>query len=629
VQWLPPLPSFREQVRAAPVDETPVARLERLARISQHRLSYLEVIQLDRALGQSAIEAPAFTPIRVAVLASSTVDHLLPAIRIAALRRRLLVSGYLGTYGQYRQEVLDPCSPLHQFKPQVVLFSIAARDLIASIAVTATREQADHAVDSAVNDLRTLWLEVRKTLNATVIQQTFLNTAQNLFGNFDQMVPGAPARLIRRLNERLAQAAATDQIALLDVTSASERDGLDSWFDATRWFQGKMEITPQAAPQYGELLARIIAAQRGLSRKCLVLDLDNTVWGGIVGDDGIEGIVLGEGNPSGEAHLALQRYAKQLQDRGIVLAVCSKNEAKIAEDAFSNHPEMILQRRDIACFVANWEPKADNLKRIAASLNLGLDSLVFVDDNPIERAAVREALPMVAVPELPDDVARYVRCIADAGYFETIAFTADDQQRAEQYTANAVRAADLQSSNSLQDFLLGLQMSTAFGPVRDVDLGRVTQLINKTNQFNATTRRYSLEEITRFRDDADCAVLQFRLVDRLGDNGLVSVMILCRDATDAATIDIDTWVMSCRVFGRELEFETMNIAVETARQFGAQTLRAEYIPTAKNAVIKDLYPNLGFLPLPETSPDAGTTRWQLPLDRYQIRRTHIARSASE
>jgi FkbH-like protein len=618
--------NFREELRAAAAIEDMTIRLDKLAGLSQHRLGYLEVIQLDRALGQIPAQSQsAFSPVRLAVLASSTVDHLLPGIRIASLRRRLVVTSYLGTYGQYRQELLDPTSRLHEFRPQVVLFSITAREAIASIPVMATRDEADRELDRTINELRTLWHAARDKLQATVIQQTFLNIAEPLFGSYEQMVPGAPEQLIKRLNDRLAQAAAADGITLLDIARASERDGLDTWFDATRWLQGKMEIAPQAAPLYGERVARIIAAQRGLSKKCLVLDLDNTLWGGVIGDDGIEGIVLGEGSPSGEAHVALQRYAKQLKERGVVLAVCSKNDAKIAEDAFANHPEMVLQRSDIASFVANWEPKPENLKRIAATLNLGLDSLVLVDDNPAERAAIREALPMVAVPELPDDAAQYVRCIADAGYFEAVAFTVEDRQRAEQYAANATRVTELQSSNSLEEFLAGLQMITTFGPVRDIDLARVTQLINKTNQFNPTTRRYSPDEVTKFSADPNCISLQFRLLDRLGDNGLVSAMILRRDRTDAGVLDIDTWVMSCRVFGRELEFEAMSIAVEAAISRGARALRAEYIPTPKNGVIKDLYLNLGFLPLAHPAAEAGATMWHLSLDRYQTRPTHIAR----
>ena len=627
MQWLPLATDFRAELRAARTAAAPGERLERLAALAQYRLNYLETLSLERVLGEFHEDLRSAMPAtRLAVLASTTVDHLIPGIRVGALRRRLLADCYVGTYGQYRQELLQSSSALHQFKPDTVLFSISAGEAIASIPLGATRSEADDALNRTIREMRELWSQARERLHATVIQQTFLNTSESLFGNYDRMVWGAPLRLVDRLNELLLDAAQSDAVALLDVARMAERDGIDAWFDTARWLQAKMEIAPAAMPMYGELLARIIAAQRGLSKKCLILDLDNTLWGGVIGDAGIDGIVLGQGSAEGEAHAALQRYVRQLAQRGIVLAVCSKNDAGIAEEAFSNHPEMVLKRSDIASFNANWEPKEGNIRQIAKRLNLGLDAMVFVDDNPVERAAVREALPMVAVPELPADPAHYVRCIADAGYFEAIAFTSDDRQRSEQYAANASREAVLTPGGDLQEFLAGLEMSVMYGRARDVDLTRVTQLINKTNQFNTTTRRYSIEEVTRHSREPGVFVLQFRLVDRFGDNGLVSVMILKPHPNDAGVHMIDTWVMSCRVFGRELEFEAMNIAMEMAREHGVQALRGDFIPTAKNAVIANLYSDLGFSRTENPSAAAGVQSWEVQLQQYQPRRTHITRN---
>ena len=347
-------------------------------------------------------------------------------------------------------------------------------------------------------------------------------------------------------------------------------------------------------------------------------------WGGVIGDDGIDGIVLGEGSGAGEAHLALQHYAKQLKERGVILAVCSKNDVKIAEAAFRDHPEMALRRSDFAAFEANWDDKAKNLKAIAAKLNIGVDSLVFVDDNPVERARVRQSLPMVAVPEMPEDPALYVRCLAEAGYFEAVGFTADDRNRAEQYAANAEREALLGAAESMDDFLRGLGMTALYGPFTAVDHARVVQLINKTNQFNTTTRRYTADEIARIMDEPDALTLQFRLLDRVGDNGLVSTMILRPTNDDDEVLEIENWVMSCRVFGRELEFEAMNIAVEAARERGARALVADYIPTPKNDVISTLFPSLGFVAVDSTAAASGATRWALELDDYVARKTHIA-----
>jgi FkbH-like protein len=624
MSWLPIAANFRDDLRAALDQAKPSDAVERLAALAGQRLGFLETAQLDRALARLDLkEAPGFAPIRLAILASSTVDHLPPAIRVAGLRRRLLIEVHSGAYGQYRQDLLDPASALHQFKPQAVLFSLSAREAIASVPVTAARAEVDDAIGRFVAELRSLWRKAREIGGAAVIQQTFMDVSEPLFGGYDRIVPGAPSAVVARLNDRLAAAAAEDGALLLDVARSSQRDGIDAWFDVGRWLQGKLEIAPQAAPFYGDLAARILAAQRGLSKKCLVLDLDNTLWGGVIGDDGLDGIVLGEGSAAGEAHLALQRYAKQLKERGVILAVCSKNDAKIAEAAFRDHPEMALRRADIAAFQANWDDKAQNLKAIAAKLNIGVDSLVFVDDNPIERARIRQSLPMVAVPEMPDDPAHYVRCLADAGYFEAVAFTADDRNRAEQYAANAEREALLGAAESMDEFLRGLKMTAVYGSFTAVDHARVVQLINKTNQFNTTTRRYAGEEITKIMDDRDSLTLQFRLLDRVGDNGLVSTMILRPTVAADEVLEIENWVMSCRVFGRELEFEAMNIAVEAARERGARALVADYIPTAKNDVISKLFPSLGFVEIDRPASKNGATRWRLDLADYVTRNTHI------
>src|SRR5581483_10893036 len=290
---LPPPLDFQSRLRLAV--EPAADRLEKLAELAQYRLGFLQTIQLDRALGSVDKEsAHGFTNIRLAVLASATVAHLAPPIRVSGLRRRLLIDVHIGPYGQYRQQLLDLESPLRRVRPEIILFSLTAREAIAGVPLNATAAEADAVISQAIDELRSLWRTARETFHAIVIQQTFLNFAPPLFGSYERLVAGAPAQLIARLNERLSQAAAEDGVLLLDVARASERDGLDAWFDITRWLQAKLEIAPQAAPRYGELLVRLIAAQRGLSKKCLVLDLDNTLWGGVVGDDGPEGIIVGE-----------------------------------------------------------------------------------------------------------------------------------------------------------------------------------------------------------------------------------------------------------------------------------------------------------------------------------------------
>ncbi len=470
-----------------------------------------------------------------------------------------------------------------------------------------------------------MWARARDVLNASVIQQTFLDVSEPLFGSHERLVPGAPSQVIARLNDQVVNAAKEDAVPVLDIAGAAARDGLDAWFDIARWLQAKQEIAPAAASLYGELLVRVITTARGQARKCLVLDLDNTLWGGVVGDDGVSGLLLGEGSGIGEAHLALQRYARQLGDRGVILAICSKNDPAIAAEAFRDHPEMVLKPSDIAAFVANWEDKAVNLERIATQLNIGIDSLVFVDDNPAERSRIRQSLPQVAVPELPPDAALYTRCLADAGYFETVSFTPEDQERGRQYAANASRQSLLDSAGNLDAFLRSLDMAVMWGPWTEVDLPRIAQLINKTNQFNPTTHRYAVHDVAALAADENCITLQFRLLDRFGDNGLVAAMILRPVASQPDALEIDTWVMSCRVFGRQLEWEAMNIAVEQARGRGKRALRASYIPSPKNGVVSELYPSLGFISMPHAGSTDGGTRWHLALEEYIPHPTQITR----
>jgi FkbH-like protein len=627
MNWLPAVPDFRERLQRAGALADPAERLRALAALSQFRLGVVEELQLDRAVSKCVAQVDPrsadLLPVRIALLSSATVDHLLAAVRVAALRAGLLADARAGAFGQYRHELLGAASPLVEVRPEFVVLSLAVRDVLAPLPLDSRRDDAERAVAGAIDALRPLWRAARERFDATVVQQSFLDTALPVFGQFDRQLPATPHRLTVRLNDALAEAAEADGVLLLDAVRAAARDGLDAWFDVRHWLQAKMEIAPVAASRFGELLARLVAAQRGRSRKCLVLDLDNTLWGGVVGDDGIDGIVLGEGSARGEAHLALQRHARVLKERGVILAVCSKNDPEVARAALRDHPEMALREDDFAAFAVDWNDKAHNIVRIAERLNLGLDSLVFVDDNPAERERVRGALPAVAVPELPDDPAGYARCLAEAGYFETVTFSDDDRRRADQYAANARRESLRGLATGIDDYLQGLQMELAAGPVRPVDCARTVQLINKTNQFNTTTRRLSDAEFDRFVREPRNLVLQFRLRDRFGDNGLVSAMLLADGA--AGDWRIENWVMSCRVFGRQLEEEALNVAAEQAAQRGIRRLVAEFVPTAKNTVVADLYARLGF-DCVERRGD-GSSRWELPVAGFAPRRTHIARTA--
>jgi FkbH-like protein len=337
--------------------------------------------------------------------------------------------------------------------------------------------------------------------------------------------------------------------------------------------------------------------------------------GGVIGDDGVEGIVLGQGSAAGEAFLAFQAYAKDLAKRGVILAVCSKNDEANAVSAFEQHPEMVLRRSDVACFIANWDDKATNIRTIAQQLDIGLDSLVFVDDNPFERNLVRTALPMVAVPELPDDPALYATCLADAGYFEGLGVTDEDRERTRHYQSNTARAHLKAQAMDQTSYLRQLEMKLVWRRFDKIGLQRIVQLINKTNQFNLTTRRYTEADVLAVMGDPAAFGLQFRLLDRFGDNGMIAVVIGRR--VGGADIMLDIWLMSCRVLGRGVEEAILDVVIAETRHLEGRRLIGVYSPTAKNAMVRDHYPKLGFVFLEQASD--GTTRHQLDIETYMTR----------
>ncbi|MDB5932487.1 MAG: methoxymalonyl-ACP biosynthesis protein [Polaromonas sp.] len=641
LSWLPTHPDLGAAISEVRREPDPAARLGHAVRLAGYRRDFTLTGRLDKMaaeglLGQATIQsaqpaygAAALTPLRLALLSSHTVEHLVPAIRVAGLQRRLALSVHVAPYGLYRQALLGDDAALAAFAPQLILLALDAHDAPLRLSLQASESQVAAAVEARIDELRHLWRRARERYAAQVVQQTLVPAEPLLFGSFEALVPAAPQAVMERLNAGIRAAARQDGVLLLDLAWQTARGGLPGLGDPVRWHQAKQLVSPTGAPLYGDWLARIAAAVAGLSRKCLVLDLDNTLWGGVIGDDGIEGIQLGQGSPTGEAYLAFQRHAALLGQRGIILAVCSKNDAAVAEAGFA-HPEMALRRADIAAFVANWDDKASNLRRIAGMLEIGLDSLVFVDDNPAERDIVRRELPDVAVPELPEDAAGYPARLAEAGYFEPASFTTDDAARGRSYALNAVRKAALGQSTDMTGYLRSLEMALTATPVGPAELARVTQLINKTNQFNLTTRRYTEAEVEQLAGDAASVALAVRLRDKFGDNGLISV-VLARPGTGLAPGEllIDTWLMSCRVLGRQVEEAVLGVLAGAAARAGATALIGEYRPTSRNAMVAEHYPKLGFVPWPAPAgaePGAGFWRHDLTVHSLPHHFIEIANS---
>jgi len=617
LHWLPRHGSWTTTLDGAPAGPDGWAAYCALAR---YRLDASETRTLDRRRQRALPAVPvglATRPVRLAVLASSTVDHLLPAIRVGGLRRDLWIEIFTPPYAQYTQALMDQNSELHAFLPDAVLFALDAQHMFGGLEIGGEAEAVEHAIVQRATDLATQWERARQAFKCQVIQQTAMPVFQPLFGGNEHRLPGSRHWAVQRLNMELRRLADAEGVELLALDAAVSSHGLDAWHDPALWHRAKQEVHPSAAPFYGDLVARLLAAAQGRSAKALVLDLDNTLWGGVIGDDGLEGIQLGQGSALGEAFVAFQHYARDLSRRGIILAVCSKNDEANALEPFERHPEMVLKRTDIACFVANWTDKAANLRQIAASLNIGLDALVFADDNPAERAIVRRELPMVAVPELPEDPTLYPATLAAAGYFEGIRLTPEDMERTAQYQANAARATLMASATDMDGYLRSLDMRAIWGRFDRVGQARIVQLINKTNQFNLMTRRVTDEEIAALIENNRALSLQIRLTDIFGDNGVIA-LVSGQFAPGTQDIRIEDWLMSCRVLGRQMEEATLNLVVEQAQALGAARLIGHYRATAKNGMVRDHYEKLGFAPM-----DADGQDWLLDLDGWVPRPTFI------
>lgn len=545
---------------------------------------------------------PAKRRARLALLGSYTTSQMVPMLRLAALRRGIDLDIYEGAYGLYRQEIIDKESDLYRFAPDFVVIAVHESDV--QLTPHSGTPEADVEVELA--RWKSLWSLIRERCAARVIQHNFAIKPETPFGHLSTRLPGSRYRMLGALNERLGEAAGQG-VAIFDSERLSAFFGKQRWFDDRYWHLAKQGIALDALPLVARHSGAVLMAELGLSRKCLVLDLDNTLWGGVIGEDGLSGIALGHG-PRGEAYVAFQEYVLALKQKGVILAVCSKNNEADALSPFNDHPDMRIRLEDVAVFLANWDTKPENLRRVAQILNIGLDALVFVDDNPGEREIVRQMLPEVEVVTLPPDPALYVRALEESLHFETASFTPEDAQRTEQYRARAEVARLETSAESIEDFYRSLHMEAQIAPFDELHLPRIVQLIGKTNQFNLTTRRHSMESVRGFMESSDWVTFYLKLRDRFVDHGLVGLMIARRDEQ---ALEIDTWLMSCRVIGRTVEAKMLAHLCHQAQRLDCSILRGVYSPTPKNEMVADIYKSFGFA---AEGRDGESTIWEYDLE---------------
>jgi len=556
--------------------------------------------------------------VRLAVLGGSTTNELRDFLELFLLASGIRPIFYESEYAKYEEEVLLDDARLRAFAPQIALIHttwVNAR----FPGPFSNSETVASAARSEFGRFEAIWIKLINDIGCTVIQNNFDEPRHRSLGSIDAVACYGYSSFLRQLNADFAAAARQrPRLLINDISHLAAVVGLDAWHDPTYWLNYKLAVSPAATVTLAHQLAAIIRGIFGKSRKVLVLDLDNTLWGGVIGDDGVDGLRLGKETPEGEAYTAFQEYCLELKRRGILLAVCSKNDPLIAREGFS-HPDTVLQLTDFAAFKANWNPKHEAIAEIAHELNLGLDSFVFVDDNPAEREIVAAQLPVVAVPNMGSDPSRYIELLDRQLYFEPVGISAEDLQRAGFYVANVERNLEQATFADYGAFLDSLAMKAVVAPFHDTYMDRITQLTNKSNQFNLTTRRYTIGELEAIRADPSAVTLYARLSDKFGDNGIVSLAIGKLNASD---LEIDLWLMSCRVLKRDLEHLMLDELVARALTRGATALVGRYRPTAKNRMVSDHYAKLGFGLVTE-HPD-GRTDWRLPLNtEYQKRCTHI------
>ena len=556
-----------------------------------------------------------FIPHRLAILRSFTLEPVVPLLRAAAFVAGVDLTVHLGGFNTYPQEILDTASPLYSFAPDTVILAVQTRDVArelwsdyADLAADAVQPAIARSVASFQSCVRTFRQQSVANLIVHALEQPPIPS----LGVLDAQTDGGQSAAIRQINDGLRGFCQELRgVYMLDYDSLVARHGYAHWHDESKWLTARMPISASYIMHLAQEWLRFLLPLAGRTAKAVVVDLDNTLWGGVIGEDGMHGIRLGQEYP-GAAYQALQRALLDLRRKGILLAVCSKNNLEDAMEVLEKHPDMLLKPEHFAAMRINWSDKTQNLREIAAELNIGIDAIAFLDDNPVERAQVRVDLPEMTVIELPADPSKYADAVRDSPVFERLTLSEEDRRRASFYASGRERANAEQSFESKEDFLRSLEQEAEVVTVGPATLARVAQLTQKTNQFNLTTRRYSEQQISELAKRPGWQVVSLRLRDRYGDHGLVGVAIV---QFGAESCEIDTFLLSCRVIGRSVETALLSHLVETARTRGAQFMRGWFFSTRKNAPAKNFYAQHGFQ---QESSDSEGSPWTLDLQKAEI-----------
>ena len=547
-----------------------------------------QLLKLARRYAKSYVTGE--KDLRVAVLGSYSIQHFVSVLRFLLHEEGIDANIYEGEYDGILMDVLNDDSELYEFKPSIVILLPSIKDIKEFPILGSDAEAVEQLADKQVQLYQGIWNKLEASLGCQILQANFVLPIERALGNLESNYEYSHSVYYKKINAKLEQKRGGN-VTIMDMDYWAGVVGKINWFDNSSYYLSKTGFRMDYIGIVAEVFVKQIMALTGKVKKCLVLDLDNTLWGGVVGDDGCMGIQLDPNNAIGEAYRAFQQYVLQLKERGVILAVCSKNEEDIAKEPFEKNDKMILKLDDISCFIANWEDKAGNIRTIASKLNIGVDSLVFFDDNPAEREIVKKFVPEVLVVDVPEDPADYVQALSLCMPFEWGQLTGEDFKRTQSYLQNSKRQELESSFVNYDEYLQALDMIGSVDEIDEYSKERFAQLINKSNQFNLRTIRYTEAAIEQMMQEENTKLLAVSLKDKFSDYGIISCVILKKDGEECFT---DTWVMSCRVLKRGVEEFAFSHVCDMARSMGCSKLVGEYIPTAKNRMVKDFYPGFGF-----------------------------------
>lgn len=547
---------------------------------------------------------------RIAILGGSTTNEIKLNLELFLLKEGIKPIFYESEYNKYYEDALFG-QELIDFNPEIIYIHTTIKNIEKFPSLTISKEENQDILENEIKKLKSIWKSLFSKFSCVIIQNNFELPQYRLTGNSSVYLDGGNIKFINNINNSLVKATKEyKNLYINDINYLSSLIGLEKWYDNSLWFNYKYALSFEAIPYLSHSIASIIKGIYGKNKKAIAVDLDNTLWGGVIGDDGIAGIKIGKDNPIGEAHIEFQKYLKQLKELGIVLTIASKNDEENAIEGLE-YNNMLLHKNDFLVVKANWEPKPNNILESANEINIGVDSFVFLDDNPVERELVKSQLSGIAVPNIDNKVENFQNIIDRNNYFEFLSVSEEDLQRLKYYEDNQSREKEKLNYTNYQEYLKSLNMLAEIQEAKDIYLERIHQLINKTNQFNLTTKRYTKAEVEKVYNDENSILLYGRLQDKFGDNGLVSIII---GKKEDKILNIPLWIMSCRVLKRDMEKAMLDCLVKISKEKGIEKIVGQFIPSAKNSMVKKHYEELGFK-LVEDKEDLTT--WELEISGYE------------